>query len=613
MLKKRILLAMLGVGLALLPVSADAALRPTGKTAETADPAAGYNPRAAEDDIELPMPCGLKMVLRAVPIPIPVNGGLLVDEKFEMGLKTPDEERGLYEKRTPAHISAPFLQENLPKSWRGKLNADEAGTYCYYFIGKYEISNAQWAAVMEGGAPQERGELPKTDISWYDLQDFLRKYNEWLLSEHPEAVPAIDNVPAFVRLPTEVEWEFAARGGNLAPERRDETDFLLDEGRQIEDYAVFDRESPMPIGSRMGNALGMYDTAGNVAELVQGGFRFTIVDSLPGGRRNQRLHGAEGGLVVKGGSFQSSEPDDVYPGKRVERRMFEKQSDGRFAPHKARSVGARLVLASVNMPGVGRTRNLQDEENTLKGKITAAAQAAREEAAAVSAAPTEPAREADASAAAGKPASSKDRLVTVNLDGSPLEELEKISAAASSPLVKSNLTQFRELLENVNEALVRERDANLLSSLRSAAYKADSLANIAFRCFQLNFELTRLKKNFPDLPAQEEEKLRKQIWEHYKNLERSTSFYRYSVKEIAEYPPREVSNKVLQLRKEYAGDDKLNANLRRNIDTFAEHVNFVRTQGIERLTNSMIWDNIIVNKNMRTLLQELEKGSRAKK
>lgn len=603
MLKKRILLAMLGVGLALLPVSADAALKPAGKAA---DPAAAYNPRAAEDDIELPMPCGLKMVLRAVRIP--VDGNLLKDKDFEMGLKEPDKKRGLYERRTSAHISAPFLQENLPESWRGKLKTD--GTDCYYFIGKYEISNAQWAAVMEGTAPQERGELPKTGISWYDLQDFLRKYNEWLLSEHPEAVPAIDNVPAFVRLPTEVEWEFAAWGGNLAPERRDETDFLLDEGRRIEDYAVFGGESPMPIGSRMSNALGMYDTAGNVAELVQGGFRFTIVDTLPGGGIYQRLHGAEGGLVVKGGNFKS-QAEEVYPGKREEQKMFT-EYDGRFAPYKDRSVGARLVLASANVPGWGRGKSLQDEDNALKGKTSSDAPATEEDAAPASASPAEPAQGADASAAAGKPAPSEDRPVNVNVAGDPLEELEKISAATSSPLVKRNLTQFRELLENVNAALVRERDANLLSSLRSAAYKADSLANIAFRCFQLDFELTNLKKKIPNLPAQEEEKFRKQIWEHYKNLERSTSFYRHSVKEIAQYPPRKVSNKVSQLRKEYSGDDKLNANLRRNIDTFAEHVNFVRTQGIERLTNSMIWDNIIVGKRMRSLLRELEKGPNAK-
>lgn len=603
MLKKMIMLAIVLAGGALIPVSADAALKPAGQAAADAgDPVASYNPKSADGDIELPMPGGLKMILRPVPVPV---SGLLDDKRFEMGLRTPGDERGFYEKRIPAYVGASFRQENLPEEWRARLNADEAETYCYYFIGKYEISNAQWAAVMEETASQERGELPKTDISWYDLQEFLRRYNEWLLSEHREAVPAIDNVPAFVRLPTEAEWEFAARGGNLPPERQDETDFLLDDGASVADYAVFDRESALPIGSRKGNVLGIYDMAGNVAEMVQGGFRFTISDSLPGGRHFSRLHGVEGGLLVKGGSFQSSQESDVYPGKRIERRMFEEQTDKRFAPHKARSLGARIVLASVNVPGKGRSDSILAEETRLSGK-TALPVAARTEAA-----PTEPVdfeRETDpTSGAVDKPSSQKDTLVTINLDGEPLEELEKIYAATASPLVKSNLDQFRDLLKDVNASLVRERDANLLSALRSAAYKADSLANIAFRCFQLDFQLKDLKEKVPNLPAEEEAKFKKQIFEHYKNLEISTNFYRLSVKEIAEYPLKDVSDKILQLRKEYAGEDKLNTNFRKNIDTFAEHVNFARTQGIAKLTNDMIWDKVIAGKGMRVLLQELEK------
>ena len=207
MLKQTVVLSLLA-GLLLLPCTGEAALKPARKTTAAAlSPADCCNPRPASDDIELPMPCGMTMVLRPVAIPV---SGFLGDKQFPMGLSSTEEGRSLYEKQMAAHISAPFRQENLPAAWSGKLPADEKDAYCYYFIGKYEITRAQWAAVMEGKEVTEGGNLPVSDISWYDLQEFFRKYNEWLLSSHVDAVPRIDNVPAFLRLPTEAEWTAAA-------------------------------------------------------------------------------------------------------------------------------------------------------------------------------------------------------------------------------------------------------------------------------------------------------------------------------------------------------------------------------------------------------------------
>ena len=613
MLKRTVIVSMLAAGLLLLPSVGEAALKSARKeAAQAADPAALCNPRPAPDDLELPMPCGMKMVLR--PVAIPVNG-LLGDKSFNMGLSSTDENRGFYEKRRTAHVSAPFRQENLPASWVGRLPADEKDAYCYYFIGKYEITNAQWAAVMDGAAVTEKGDLPKSDISWYDLQEFLRRYNEWLLSEHAGDVPAIDGVPGFFRLPTETEWEFAARGGNLPPEMEVDNDFMLGDGKTVEDYAVFGSryENPLPVGSRMANALGIYDMAGNVAELVQSGFRFTISDSLEGGGHIRRLHGAEGGLLAKGGSFLSGDEKDVYPGKRVEVRMFQKERDGRFQPYSTRSLGARVVLASINIPGMGRAEAISKALDRVFGSAASAEKAAEAPAAEVAQAASDAAPAADEAKSAAKPASRGDRLVTVKLDGDPLKELEKIYAATSSPFVKSNLDQFRDLLKDVNASLARERDANLLNSLRSAVYKADSLSNIAFRCYQLDFTLRDVKRKIPNLPADKERQMREQILEHYKNLEVSTNFYRLSVKEIAAYPRKDVENKILQLRKEYVGDDRLNTNFRNNLAAFAEHVEFARSQGTSRLTNKMVWNKIIPSKEMLSLLDKLGKEMNKKK
>ncbi|MBQ7617737.1 MAG: hypothetical protein IJS50_02570, partial [Desulfovibrio sp.] len=135
---------------------------------------ASFNPHPNQHDFELPMPGGLTMVLRAVAIPA---DSPLKDFKFEMGLNKVKEDRSFYEKPVEGYISSPISYMDLPPSWQKKLPADEkAGGFYYYFLGKYEVSNAQWQAVM-GGELAGDPSLPKTNISWYDMQAFLQKYN----------------------------------------------------------------------------------------------------------------------------------------------------------------------------------------------------------------------------------------------------------------------------------------------------------------------------------------------------------------------------------------------------------------------------------------------------
>lgn len=579
------------IALLALALPAQAALK-SSKNQAQASPDAAYNPNADQNDLELPMPNGQKLILRSVPI---ASTGLYGDQKFNMGITEPDEKRSIYDGFMPGYIGAPFQQENMPKAWVAKFPADEKNGYTYYMLGKYELTNGQWNAVM-GEENDERPDLPKTDISWYDIQDFLHKYNEWLMLNHPGELPAIDGVPAYLRVPTETEWEYAARWGNPA-ETQTNPDFPgLGEGEQVEDYAIFGSryDNKMPIGSRKPNKLGLYDMAGNVAELVQSGFRFPVAENISGVRIT-RPHGSEGGLVRKGGSYKDSEKEQMYPGRREEMRMFEKH-DNAFIPHKESTLGVRLVLASPNVPSPQREKSILD---AVKGydagskNTTAAAVVEKPKAAAPG---------------------GKETFVEIDVNGDPEVELEKIYVATQSPTIKTNLGQFRQLIHGQNEALHRERDANILAMIRAGAYKADSLANIAFRCYQLDHEIQKVKNmSGQKIPREVEDKINAQIQRHFRNLQVSTNLYRQSVEEAAGYPKEIIDAKLVQLRKEYGGNDQVNKLFRENLESFAKHVDFARKNSVNKLTNPMIWKSVIPSDQIVTLVTNLEKTPKSKR
>lgn len=565
----------------LMPLNGYAALRSANRPAEV-DPKAAFNPREDPQDIILPMPGGLEMVLRAVELSA---SDPLSDRKFDMGLRSPDENRGYSESPIPGHVSAPFRRENLPASWQAALEASD-GTNddsAYYFLGKYELTNGQWDAVM-GENSGERPDLPKTGISWYDLQDFLRKYNEWLLANHPDQIPVIEGTPAFLRLPSEAEWEFAARGGNLPTEQMDGIDNPY--GDAIADYAIFGNrfDNPQPVGSRKPNNLGIYDLAGNVAELVGDSFRFTVTERGDNGGTVTRLHGSQGGLLSKGGSFLAATPDQVFPGRRDETRMFVKAGDGSFAPFRDRSTGARLLLGTLNVPGAKREKDILDRIKDL----TSTQAPIQTEA---------PARSQASSA------------VVIDRNGDPLVELEKIYAATDSPEMKKNLEQLRSVLRGSNEAFARERTENLLNRLRSATYMADSLANIAFRCFEAD-STRQMVKTEPGYTKEIDKQFRDQIAQHFRNLLISTNMYRVNVRDLASYPKKDIDSLLKELRKQYSGKDRVNANFRHQLDALGDHIALVGSKGMGALKDETIWEQVIPGKRTIELLKQLNKSKK---
>ena len=118
-----------------------------------------------------------------------------------------------------------------------------------FSIGKFEVTQAEWQAVMGNNPSQFNGETrPVENVSWNDTQQFLRKIGNGY------------------RLPTEAEWEYAARGGTT-------TEYSFgDDASKLGDYAWFNGNSggeTHPVGEKKPNPFGLHDMHGNVWEWVE--------------------------------------------------------------------------------------------------------------------------------------------------------------------------------------------------------------------------------------------------------------------------------------------------------------------------------------------------------
>ena len=158
-----------------------------------------------------------------------------------------------------------------------------------FSIGRTEVTQALWRAVMDNNPSyfENCDQCPVEQVSWDDIQEFLQKLN------------ALDPGKNY-RLPTEAEWEYAARGG--PPSKQN---FVYSGSDKIDDVAWYDGNSDNkthPVGQKKANALGLFDMSGNVWEWCSDWFG----DYSAENKRNPKGPDSGSNRVFRGGSWYLS-------------------------------------------------------------------------------------------------------------------------------------------------------------------------------------------------------------------------------------------------------------------------------------------------------------------
>ncbi len=268
------------------------------------------------------------------------DNGLFAGKRFTMG----DPSGGFREYPTAVTVGGSF-----PADTGGKRD------WCFY-MGTTEVTWGQYRAVTRekpsGKDLSQKDTYPAHDLSWFAVLNYIDQLNQWLYANKADELPTYDQGLGFLRLPTEEEWEFAARGG-------------IEVSRD-----AFDKRTPYPAGKLAeyewfsgpksshntikkagvlaANPLGLHDMLGNVAEMTMALYRV------------EYYQGRAGGFAARGGHYLTSEKQ-IRSSLRTEQAFYSFDQKGTAQPNHQKTLGFRLVISAILYPSRTIAQSMDDE------------------------------------------------------------------------------------------------------------------------------------------------------------------------------------------------------------------------------------------------------------
>ena len=234
------------------------------------------NPHELNDDFLLPMPESGQMVFRRIALPRSKIEGEQ-SSFFEFIVTSEGSEK--------RRVYAPF----------------EESRERYYFLGKYEVTEGQYDAIMSPSSLRANA-MPKRNVTFEEANSFCEQYTKWIQKQNRDILPTSPKrkTVAIIRLPDSAEWEFAARGGRLTYGNAEFSQRFPYPATDLNRYEWFGGDGSSnyevhPIGKKMPNVLGCYDLLGNVREI-------TCTPLQRGGAYRQAV-------VARGGDVRTKERD----------------------------------------------------------------------------------------------------------------------------------------------------------------------------------------------------------------------------------------------------------------------------------------------------------------
>lgn len=544
---------------------------------------AAADPQTLPEVLTLPLPCGRQAIFQRITVPAET---LLDHQTITVGMPADDQapiSDRLFNRPRQQPLTGGFIMTENRTTPSAQALASPRGRA--YYIGKYEVLKHHYALLTGGLFDIENPDLnnaaackdytdsvsqmsdrkvyPASNVSWFDAVEFLRHWSAWLMAvDHkrraagqPPLTPWEQGSPAYLRLPTEAEWEFAARGA-LLQDDSGATAYRISDGNDttrlptIEEIAAIEdngsrrrsaNDMSDPVGNRLPNLAGLYDTVGNVDEIIFDMFQLTRPDSL---------HGQFGGYVVKGGN-RMTPLRSLGVSHRREVPFFTLSGETR-----AQTTGFRAVLAPPVI--VGGTSPQKRWQDSLQNPALLEA--------------------FDTSLSQISIANDDDRQkANDGLDAlrSQLEEgrLETGVLGDQIALIQENLNRSNTRLNERDREVRRER-------VRSAILVGFSISSMGANILGArNLEHKTRQESTAEQKiemADQFNKLKSNIEETEKSLESSINFYINTVNTLAEEPADKVDAAIQSVGENF--NSLKIAALQRFVDRLREHISQARTR-----------------------------------